>query len=165
MTFFMMSGNYTGTNTIRGWVSGSESRGTFDIIHSCVTTVFLCCWTSVCVNVPAVTDSYFDHFRDKLNLAALGILSPDYLFTLALGQRDRAWRSVKLFHEAGYTSWTMTHAFFVNMGGYVLETPGYPRFPIDSDQLLYLISRSYLEYPNIEEEDIKDKSKADGLAR
>jgi hypothetical protein len=130
-----------------------------------VVTIFLCCWTSVCVNVPAITDSRLERFRDKCTLAFIGILGPDFLFVLAMGQRDQAWRSVKRFHEAGYTGWTTKHAFFANMGGYMLEAPGCPLIPLDSDQVLYLISNGYLEYPDTEEGDIADKSKADGIAR
>ena len=96
-----MAGNWTthdyqnGTN-VQGWVPPPSGRGTFDILSTCALTIFLCCWTSVYPNIPAATDRPWDQFRDKLNLAGLGVLGPDFLFTLALGQWDSARRSVKV---------------------------------------------------------------------
>jgi len=96
-----MAGNlsangYHNVTSDQGWVPQPDRRGTFDILCSCSITIFLCCWTSVIPNIPARTDGAWDRFRDKLNLAGLGILGPDFLFTLALGQWDSARRSVKV---------------------------------------------------------------------
>jgi hypothetical protein len=81
--------------TIEGWVSQGGGRGTLDIVYTCVLTIFLCVWTSVCPNIPAITDSRFDRFRDKFNLACIGILGPDFLLCIAVGQRSSARRSLK----------------------------------------------------------------------
>ena len=51
------------------------------------------------------------------------------------------------------------------MGGILLHTPGFPEFPVDAEQLHYLIDKKYIDYPDISKEDIDDKNKADGLAR
>jgi hypothetical protein len=59
----------------------------------------------------------------------------------------------------------MTHAFFADMGGFVLRSPDFPPFPLDAEQLYYLISNDYLEYPKLDKAIIDDKNKADGLAR
>jgi hypothetical protein len=70
-----------------------------------------------------------------------------------------------MFQAAGYEQWTITHAFFADMGGILLQTPGYPEFPIDAEQLFYLIEKGYIDYPDIHKADIDDKNKSDGLAR
>ena len=77
-------------DTIHGWVLEDGGRGTFNILTSCIFTIFLCCWTSVCVNVPAVTETKWQQFLDKAKLAFLGIMGPDYLLMLAIGQYDSA---------------------------------------------------------------------------
>ena len=59
----------------------------------------------------------------------------------------------------------MRHAFFANMGGYILETPDFPAFPIRADQMFYLISNNFLEYPKENKADLDDKNKRDNLAR
>jgi hypothetical protein len=69
------------------------------------------------------------------------------------------------FHASGYSSWTITHAFFADMGGFILQTPGWKPFPLDAKQLHYMVSKGYLKYPQIDKEAIDDKDKADGVAR
>ena len=59
----------------------------------------------------------------------------------------------------------MIHAFFADMGGFLLESPGSELFPIDAEQLFQLVKAGYISYPNLEAEDIKDKSKSDSMAR
>lgn len=59
----------------------------------------------------------------------------------------------------------MTHAFFADMGGFVLRSPNFPPFPLDAEQLYYLVSKGYLAYPHIDKAVIDDKNKSDGLAR
>ena len=66
----------------------------------------------------------------------------------------------------GIDDWTLQHAFFANMGGFVLRSPDYQcPFPIDAEQLLWLIKHGYLPYPQIEKRAIDDKNKADSLTR
>ncbi|KAJ5709802.1 hypothetical protein N7493_010093 [Penicillium malachiteum] len=69
------------------------------------------------------------------------------------------------FRDAGYENWTMTHAFFADMGGFLLECPGSKTFPIDAEQLFWLVKDGYMDYPDLDTADIKDKSKSDSLAR
>ena len=83
-------------NTTSGWVPQNGGRGMFDILSTCIFTIFLCCWTSVCVNVPAATDTKRDRFLHKAKLASVGILGPDFLLILAIGQYESARRSVSV---------------------------------------------------------------------
>ncbi|KAK2754576.1 hypothetical protein FQN54_006977 [Arachnomyces sp. PD_36] len=162
-----IAGNST-NNTIQGWVSSPNERGTLDIVWSCALTIFLCCWTSVYPNIPAIGDGQWDRFRDKFELAALGMLGPEFLFALALGQWQSARRSVnkfKRFKTAERSEWTIKHAFFADMGGFFLKAPNFPAFPIDADQLYYLISKGYVEYPEIAKDVLSEKNKVDGLSR
>lgn len=59
----------------------------------------------------------------------------------------------------------MIHAFFADMGGFLLDSPGIEKFPIDAEQLFQLVEAGYVSYPDLEMEDIKDKSKSDKMAR
>jgi hypothetical protein len=59
----------------------------------------------------------------------------------------------------------MRHAFFADMGGFILRSPDEVDFPIDAAQLFYLVSRGYIEYPDIAKEEIDDRNKSDSLAR
>ena len=80
----------------QGWVAQNGGRGTLDILLTSIFTIFLCCWTSVCPNVPAPKSTYWQRFRSKLILAFLAIIGPDYLLILAIGQWESAGQSVKV---------------------------------------------------------------------
>jgi hypothetical protein len=91
--------NYSHNNT-HGWVPQPDGRGTLDILSSCLITIFLCCWTSVCANIPGRSDTLMERFWDKLNLACLGIMGPEFLFTLAMAQWISAQHSVEVSHTS-----------------------------------------------------------------
>lgn len=159
-----------------GYVSSPNSRGTIDILWSCIATITLCCWSSLCLNVPASEKKERRRFFNKFGIAVVGIVGPEFLGALAAGQYESACQSVKKFRTAGYSAWTMRHAFFADMGGFQLEVPihepstvmpaGYvPKpltFPIDAEQLFYLVDLKYIEYPEVHKDDLAD---SDGLAR
>jgi hypothetical protein len=50
-------------------------------------------------------------------------------------------------------------------GGIVVAPPDFAPFPVDSQQLAYLVERKYLELPDLSADDIRSMDKADGLAR
>jgi hypothetical protein len=162
---------------LRGWVSQPQGRGTLDILVSCGITIFLCIWTSVCVNVPAPGHGPWDIFLDRWHMFCLGLLGPEFVLLLAVGQYCLARSSWTLLQKENLPDdvrkklkpdlpeWTMKHSFFADMGGILLESPEFPSFPINAKQLHYLIVKGYIPFPVITEETINDKNKADGLTR
>ena len=72
-----------------------------------------------------------------------------------------------MFSENGYQGWTMRHAFFLEMGGFLVRTKGASTmsFPVTADQLLFLIQSKHIRYPICDETAIEDKNKRDGLSR
>lgn len=152
-------------STTLGWVAQPDGRGTFDIIQSCAFTIIICIWTSLCVNVGAPGETTRHQLIDKFNLACIGLLGPEFIIMLAIGQWRSALRSVEDMGELGKDSWSMTHAFFADMGGFALKPEGWQQFPIDAKQLWWLVKHGYVDYPSIERDEIKDRDKFDGLAR
>ena len=148
-----------------GWTPSPDGRGTMTIIWSCMLTTFLCCWSVLIINVPEPGSSRSAIILRKVFLLGLCAAAPEIIFQVALGQWLSAKRSVRLFHEAGYHDWTLRHSFFLDMGGLHLRSAGYPSFPINSKQLHYLVTKFYVDYPRIEESQIRDKNKVDGVLR
>ncbi|KAL4895085.1 hypothetical protein BDV59DRAFT_159745 [Aspergillus ambiguus] len=73
--------NISGSNsTTSGWVYEPDCRGTWSILSTCLLTIILCCWTVVCPNIPAPSDGYFTSIRDKLRLALMGVLGPEFFY-------------------------------------------------------------------------------------
>ena len=87
--------NDTQHSTIKqGWTSQPDGRGTLDIIWSCVLTMSLCSWSVLCMNFPAQKETRLQILWRKLALTALGVLCPEIIFELALGQWLSARRSM-----------------------------------------------------------------------
>lgn len=62
--------------------------------------------------------------------------------------------------------WTLRHAFFVDMGGFILTSPDYEQgFPINAEQLFYLVKHGHIDLPDLSEKEIKEKSHADTLSK
>lgn len=59
----------------------------------------------------------------------------------------------------------MIHAFYADMGGFLLHPPDCKSFPITAKQVHYLVQQRYLPVPKITGKEIWDKSKADMFAK
>jgi hypothetical protein len=174
LSLLSMLNSSTSRLTIQGWMPSPNGRGTADILESCLLTIGLCIWTSVYPNLPSNTDRKRHCFLHKLKLACIGMLGPEFVFIIALGQLSSALRSRQAFRQLQsrkdfkdekLPAWTLRHSFFADMGGFVLRSSDQPDFPVDSQQLLWLVEKGYVEYPTVTEKEIDDKNKVDGLSR
>lgn len=163
-----MTPTINSTETIsQGWTPQPDGRGTIDIIWNCLTTIFLCCWTALCLNLPPADWSLWRRIRQKTFMSCLGIIGPEFVFQLALGQWLSARRSVVEFKESGYPQWTISHAFLADMGGFVLKPPDWVPFPLDAKQVHYLVKEGYIDFQQVwlDKAAITDRNKGDGMVR
>ncbi|KAK1579338.1 uncharacterized protein LY79DRAFT_613956 [Colletotrichum navitas] len=156
--------------TVNGWVAAGRDRGTIDILWSSILTIVLCVWAATQPNALSPKDKWYHGFYDKLSLAMIGLLGPDFLFGLAVGQLSSARRSVKQFrkdqHLCDGKKWTYTQAFFVDMGGIFLKSPDFPEgFPINAEQLHYLVKHGFVDFPDMKSMDISERNTVDTLSR
>ena len=100
-------------------------------------------------------------------MSGLGIIGPEFIFQLALGQWSSARRSVEQFKQSGYPQWTIKHAFLADMGGFVLHAPDWVEFIVDARQVHYLVTRGYVSFEQVAVDGlvIEDKNKGAGLVR
>jgi hypothetical protein len=163
--------NYTDPHAPHaGWVSSGRDRGSIDILWSCCLTIVLCCWVATHPNALGPNDKSWHRFLDKLCFAFVGLLGPDFLYGIALGQFCSARRSVKIFkresHLCNGAKWSLSHAFLVEMGGIHLKSPDFEQgFPINNTQLHYLVKHKYIDFPDISQLDIDERNTVDTLAR
>jgi hypothetical protein len=99
-------------------------------------------------------------------MTGLGAIGPEFVLQLALAQWSSACRSVKAFRSLRYEKWTMTHAFLADMGGFVLHAED-GMFPLNSEQVLYLVEKRHVDVSDVvvEKRVIEDKNKGDKMAR
>ncbi|KAF1838218.1 hypothetical protein BDW02DRAFT_636652 [Decorospora gaudefroyi] len=143
---------------------GPSSRGTFDILWTSLVTIGISTYTMLCLNVPAPTDSYVRLVGRRILWMLLGILGPEFVLIYAAGQWSRAKWSVENFKE-DHPDWHMRHAFFADMGGFVLHTEDGVVFPVNAVQLRWLVRHEYIEYPKISRKGLWDKSKQDTFTK
>ena len=175
-----------------GWMPQPNGRGTIDILQSCALTIFLCAWSVLFLNLRAGRESRWDFFKNKLRWMAFVMFFPEVLTAIAAEQWRSACQSVEDFGQlqkeweltietakspedfplarinlsrSKIYRWTMRHAFYADMGGLLLDCPDFPPFPVNSQQTEFLVRNGYLNYPEVKEEAIWDKNKADGFAR
>ena len=113
-----------------GWTASPDRRGTIDVLWICAFTLFICTWTVLHPNIPTQEEvrarwTQWPFWRKRLKLAGLLVLTvaaPELVVALAV--RDWLWAraSVREMRELGFKDWqwSMSHAFFANMGGFVL---------------------------------------------
>ncbi|MCJ1378129.1 hypothetical protein MMC17_001225 [Xylographa soralifera] len=162
---FSDDGSPNSTEFVSGWVSSPDGRGTFDIIQSCLFTIFLCTWSALHLNLPAKNERHLYHILRKVKWMIQTLLGPEFIVWLAVGQRFEASDSVCKFKELGYPQWTLRHGFYANMGGIVIIAPDCKAFPITARRVHYLVAQKLMPFPDISMEEVWDKSKADLLTK
>ncbi|PKS07213.1 hypothetical protein jhhlp_005815 [Lomentospora prolificans] len=161
--------NDTAQNVV-GWVSTSKDRGTADIVWSSCVTILLCVVVATHTSVPSREDKWYHYYIDKFNLAFLGCLGPEFLLAIALGRYLTINTHSQLFKDRpdlrNGQPWTLAHGFYSDTGGFLLITPDYPKgFPINAEQLFYLVDHGHVDFPALSEKDIKNQSRADSLSK
>ena len=144
-----------------GWVSSPNRRGTIDILWGCLLTTFLCTWTSLHLNLPALSEHNLQRWLRRLRWMVQAFLAPEFILGLATGQKVEARRSISLWKDSGYDEWTIYHGFYATMGGFILQPRDSKPFPVDYKQLHYLVTRGYVRFPDITETKIRKMGKQD----
>ncbi|PYI07768.1 hypothetical protein BO78DRAFT_312241, partial [Aspergillus sclerotiicarbonarius CBS 121057] len=178
----------------QGWTSGPNTRGSFDILWTCLTTMALCVWTAVHPNVPLVS-RFGQTLLERLGLMMLAMIFPEFVMTAAWDQRRRAQGlllEVNAASPARYedelpleaasessllppdksTRWSLQHALFAIMGGYALETQYTSKVTNQHQTIRRLVTAEGIAIlattgtlPNVSKKDIEERSKADVFAK
>lgn len=159
--------SYSSAHFTKGWVNEPEGRGTWGIIQTCVLTLILCSYSSLVLNVFS-GKGRVSFMKDKLRWMFFTLFWPEITLGVAYEQWESVSQCVEDFSKItrkAHDQWTMRHAFFADMGGFLLQAPDFPPFPVDNQQLIYLIENDYIPYPTIDVDTIWDKNKADSFAR
>ncbi|KAF8147689.1 hypothetical protein B0H34DRAFT_738827 [Crassisporium funariophilum] len=133
-------------------------RSIWNIIWSCLATIFACTWVSTHPNVPAPSDSQWKELGRRLKIMAFALIAPEVVFIWATRQYFGASEIAKRHRKRG---WTKAYGFFVSMGGFSLHQDGRMIRPLDILELEELEAAGKVEWPIITEDEIKDRSKGD----
>jgi hypothetical protein len=157
-------------DVFRGWKSSPDGRGTIDILHNCLFTIFICCWSSLHMNVPADDESFFTILMRRVRWMLFMLLAPELVGGSAIGELVAAAILKRILHtkwkeHPQLSKWTLTHCFFLTMGGITIESEAGQRFKPSVPHFLALLEKDELKIPDLSLKDIKDRSKADWLIK
>jgi hypothetical protein len=151
----------------RGWKPfPNAGRSTLGLLYSCGLTIFICCWSSLHMNVPGDAESKVTRFGRQVKWMLICIVIPEYL---AWNAAEEFWHARILRTEfvniPQLRGWSLAHGFLLKMGGISLKTAQGRHFRPSVQHFLDLVADGQVEVTDISEEDIEDKSKASGIVK
>jgi hypothetical protein len=117
------------------YVSSPNTRGTLDILWSCIFTILACTWTIQHLNIPEQRNARDPGWTGdwKWEIKSLWtnikwmlatMLAPEYILGKGLADLSTAFKSMREmegYAQTDWVEWKLTHGFFANMGGFVLN--------------------------------------------
>ena len=126
-----------------GWISAKSGRGTADILWSCLIIFAVCSWKCVHLNIPSLDESRAGWyllrsvpFCPKPLLLRKWLRKLVWMGVIVIAPEAGVARAVREYNQAQDLSrymgdgWTLTHAFYANMGGFALR----PERPLPEPQ-------------------------------
>jgi hypothetical protein len=166
--------NNNGADIHRGWEAAPSTRGTIDILWSCIFTAFLCSWSAIHLDVPTKRSGRWKKVPHRLKWMLIALLAPEFITLNALIDFMNASSTAKKINELEITTnkWTLTHGFFVNMRGFTtkknMQTDIWGRqedIPLAKVHFLSGLREGEFDLPEITEAEIQDKGKSDTLGK
>ncbi|CAG8978272.1 hypothetical protein HYALB_00010224 [Hymenoscyphus albidus] len=126
----------TKPNATINYVSSTGTRGTLDILWSCLFTIFACTWTVLHLNVPEQRDGrdlgwrgnikwLMKGFLIKFKWMLMTVVAPEIVLAKNLADLEDAKAGIMRLEEFAnedYAAWSETHDLFANMGGFVIKS-------------------------------------------
>ena len=81
----------------------ADQRSIWDVLWSCLTTIFACSWVSVHPNIPSPNESRWRIFLRRLELMFWAVIGPEMIITWAIRQWIGA-RYLEKFYEGELSS-------------------------------------------------------------
>lgn len=161
---------------ILGWQDNPSQRGTLNIVESCLFVIVACTWTVQHLNLPSPDDDAYIVLRRKVKWALFTALFPEFILVHAILEHVMAADALKQIKKLSKQQrdrqrWTLTHVYFVNMGGLRIDTERpVTFFPestlVNAYQLVALINCNAIHaLPKVRLEDIEDRSKTDPFSK
>lgn len=86
------------SNQTAAWHPEPRERGTFSILSSCLTTLVLCVWTAVHLNIPETGKEHLQKYR-RAGWLVLGLLAPELVAWNAWEQYRKASRITQKVYQ------------------------------------------------------------------
>uniref|UniRef100_A0A8H7XS95 Uncharacterized protein n=1 Tax=Psilocybe cubensis TaxID=181762 RepID=A0A8H7XS95_PSICU len=138
------------------------TRSLWNIITSCLATLIACTWVAIHPNIPAANEGSIRVLSRRLAIVFFMLLTPELVIYWATRQFFGAYEIARRHKSKG---WTMTHGFFLIMGGFALYDNGTFVRILEEEELETLEKEGKVKWPKITADDINDKSKGDFFSK
>ena len=149
-----------------GWVLESPGRGTLGLIFSCLSTIFLCTWVVI---HPRVYNRPLLRVLHKVSLFLKAIIAPEFIAVEGLQEWNQAQNMVKSCARSTGGCLKPVHAFYIGMLALRYRTARGEKI-LWPNQYTWLLEQGLIHWDDhalwgLSEENIRDKSNADGTAK
>ena len=181
LPFFQRDTTPTSSSLLADQCTCPNQRSVLDILWSCLAVIFACSWVSVHPNMPEPGEPRRKVALRSLELMFWAIITPELILMWAMRQwygariLERLYRGANIiipFHCTHFShtadiekKWTKVHGYFIQMGGFMLYEGDQARGVLSPEKLKELYEDGKIDFPTVTEEEIRDRSKADGLAK
>ena len=150
---------------VHGWEPEPDGRGTWSILWSCLVTIFICTWSVLHLDVPKRHGWWYLRFR-KVKWMLVAALAPEYILMLAADDFFQARTLLGHLVTHGGDEWTLIHAEFAVAGGIRVKSPESDEImPKRIESLKKAVESGQIKEPPISEEELKSRSKSDGVVK
>ncbi|KAJ5097034.1 hypothetical protein N7456_007755 [Penicillium angulare] len=172
------------STALEGWKLDDNSRSSWDILWTCLSTIFACTWTALHLSVPRSSRSDGQNIMRKIVAWIFATIAPEFMAGTASQELWVAWIVTKrcnaTFKEVEQRTtpkdeaslprsdtarWQLIHGFCLYMHGAVFQTEDRHCFPVQHQHVGLLIREGVLKPHHLRAAEIKDRAKADSLAK
>ncbi|KAF1848523.1 uncharacterized protein K460DRAFT_238274, partial [Cucurbitaria berberidis CBS 394.84] len=156
-----------------GWYSAPNYRSTLEVLWLCLLTVFLCCWSAFHPDISQPNSTWVQQYIDRTVGLLIGVIYPEVFLYMAFFERLDARSTMQISSDVLDERWTVTHAFYANMGGFAykrttneVDARGHECFEYLTAYPVNRLLMSQIDLAGFPlEKDVKAKGKADGMVR
>lgn len=142
-----------------------DGRGTWGILWPCIAVLILNTWTVLHLNIPPENRNSWRNLLHKIKWWIICAMVPDGVCVNAFAQWRASRKSATSFKKK-YPWWTLRHSFYCEMGGYRIQDERADQtYLFRGEELRYLVTKNIVELTKITEDEIMDRSNADGLVK
>jgi hypothetical protein len=180
-------------SNLEGWQYDDDSRSSWDILWTCLTTVFACTWAAVHMHVPQRGAHPLTSSIEKGLAWIAALLAPEMMVfqaaadaiyarkiikkcNKAFDEREKVYWSIRQGNKKPSSSgvepdegrnrhWAMVQGFCIYMHGFQIQTKDDWLYTIESKNVAPLIEAGVIQSYNLREAEIKDRAKVDASAK
>ncbi|KAF2738084.1 hypothetical protein EJ04DRAFT_486788 [Polyplosphaeria fusca] len=161
-----MTNSTTSHATFVAWTAEPDGRGTASLMYSCLSTILICTWSALHINLPRQGATTWNNVLRKTRYMLLALIAPEYFAYQAYDDwKDaRALSStLKIYEERG--EWDRMLSFFALMGGIAVRDSTGHAFRLPPSQLEPLLRKQCINIGDIDSQQVHDKSKGDPFTK